>query len=190
LSSTDGVNWGNKGTPAQTTFASDGPALVADRGSLVIGWTGTDTKLNDAFSADGQHFGAANTFGAYDNATSQYAPALAVGGNGDLIVAWTGTDNRVNWKDLETGAGYVLPTSYSHNAPSLAGVGDVFLAWTGKDDNQIMIHDISTLHTHPTNEYSYNGPSLTFDRTGTRFIAWTGTDGFGPFAGSLNWEVA
>src|SRR5262249_10483762 len=39
LSSTDGVHWGNKGTLAQTTFASDGPALTAYGRFLVLAWT-------------------------------------------------------------------------------------------------------------------------------------------------------
>jgi hypothetical protein len=53
-----------------------------------------------------------------------------------------------------------------------------------------MIINIYTFIIHAINEYSYSGPSLTFDASGTRFSAWTGTDGFGLFSGKLNMEVA
>jgi hypothetical protein len=197
-SSTDGKNFGNKGTLAQTTFASDGPALTAYRHFLVIAWTGTDTKLNDSLSTDARNFGAANTFGNYYGATSRYGPALATF-HGDLNVAWTGTDNRLNILDLTTGNGSIVANDYSQNAPSLATApnGDLYLAWTGTrgqaltgtNNQQLQYIDTVTQFGNYINQYSPYGPSLAYMLNGTRYFAWTGTDGFGPFGGDLNYDV-
>jgi hypothetical protein len=191
-SSTDGMNFGNKGTLAYCTFASDGPALAAYNGSdapaggdLEIAWTGTDTNLNDASSTDGKNFGVAHTFGIYFRATSQYGPALATY-NGHLNVAWTGTDNRVNFMDLFNGAKDTT-NAISHNAPSLATApnGDLCLALTWADNQQLLLLDTVTGFYHAITEYSPYGPSLAYDSAGTRYIAWTGID----YNGSLNYEI-
>jgi hypothetical protein len=185
LSTTDGVYWGDKGTLAQTTFASDGPALAAYRGSLMIAWTGTDTQLNDAFSNDAMNFSDAIPLGHSYGATSRYAPALAVF-HGDLNIAWTGTDNRLNWKDLVTARGVTIGET-SHNAPSLATApnGDLYLAWTA-DNQQIHVYDTVNNNEFAVGDaYSPYGPSLSYDGAGRRWLAWAGTD----HNGSVNYEV-
>jgi hypothetical protein len=193
-SSSDGTHFDvtTRNTLPQTTFASDGPSLAAYRGFLVIAWTGTDQNLNDAYSRDGKNFGSAITFGSYDHATSQYAPALTNYGN-ELFVAWTGTNSRLNLFDLtETFFVKKDANEFSHNAPSLTSNGSgsaLFLAYTGTN-SQLYINDVTTGTTATVGQSSPYGPSLAFGNGGTRRIAWTGTDGFGPFGGDLNYEVA
>jgi hypothetical protein len=190
-SASDGLNFDvtTRNTLTQTTPASDGPALTASHGLLDIAWTGTDpqNKVNYALSTDGKNFG--NAF-QIRGAFSPYGPALTTGSNGDFYVAWTGTDHRLNVVD---GLTLVSPfggpiNETSNNAPSLAANGDIFISWTDTN-NQLHVGDVNRKQSRAIGEFSHNGPSLAFGPAGTRFIAWTGTDGVGPFGGSLNYEA-
>jgi hypothetical protein len=194
-SASDGLNFDvtTRNTLPQTTPASDGPALTASHGRLDIAWTGTDSqhKVNYALSADGKNFGSANQI---RGATSPYGPALATGSNGDFYVAWTGMDRFLYVVDGQTGVspfGGPIPVT-SSGAPSLASKGDLYIAWTDADPingPQLHVGDVNKKQSRAIGEYSDSGPSLAFAPDGTRYLAWTGTDYFGPIAGaSLNYE--
>src|SRR5262249_386067 len=145
-STSDGILWGDKRTlDWATTPASDGPALAPyvnafnDPGpGLAIAWTGTDNRLNVAYSTNDptdRNFGSPQTF---DN-TSPYGPGLAEdpGLGGDLDIAYTtSSGHHVAVIDLFLGHGHMFNFWTTNNAPSLVSSrssGTLYAGFTGTD---------------------------------------------------------
>jgi hypothetical protein len=107
------------------------PALCQHRGSLVLGWTGTDRRVN---LLDLARPGQPPI--RLDAARRSQAPALASHA-GHLILAWTGSDRRVNM--LMNALDPAEPPmrfdeARSSWAPALCSHGGaLLLAWTGTD---------------------------------------------------------
>jgi hypothetical protein len=90
-SSADGLTFSYKTVLGQTSNPPEGPVLVVHDQALVIGWAGTDLRLNYAYSFDtfGRHWTPANTLPYH----SFYRPALGTF-NGDFAVSWTDLDDN------------------------------------------------------------------------------------------------
>jgi hypothetical protein len=128
-----------------TGQSNQAPALTTFGGRLYVAWTGLDSRLNMASSADGVHFSTPVTF----NTFSGSSPALAAF-NGRLYLGWTGFDGRINLASSPDGARFdraevFAQTSFKpvviakintqmEMAPALASFdGRLWLAWTGSD---------------------------------------------------------
>jgi hypothetical protein len=91
-SSADGLNFSVKTVLGQTTDPINGPVLVVHDQALVIGWEGTDLRLNYAYSFEtyGRYWTPAITLPYH----SWYRPTLSTF-DGDFAISWTDlADNR------------------------------------------------------------------------------------------------
>lgn len=172
-------------------------ALAAGPGQALLGWTGSDFRLNVLWSTDGQGFGGKQTLahrssrtvqssstvgndgvGQTSTTTEPLAPALAVARQG-RFVAWTGTDGRLNVGGADLpGSGHTVLPERSANPPALAPWGDeLALAWTGTDRRLNVAWTQGGTFGGPLtlDETSMSGPALA--GAGDELaLAWTGTD--------------
>jgi hypothetical protein len=163
-------------------------ALGAANGSLCLAWTGTDTRLNLLWSADGRTFTAKETLhhrsshtqsNGQSTSVTPLPPALATIPTG-LAMAWTGTDRRLNVMGLPgSHLQHVLLDERSNLGPALAASDtEVALVWVGSDRRLNLVRGGMNGSFGPPFTFEqktsfspaacYAGPNLV--------LAWTGTD--------------
>jgi hypothetical protein len=134
MSTSNGVNWGNKVTLPELTHSETGPALAAFDGQLYVAWTGKDHHLNVESSSNGVSWGNKVTLPE----TSQEDPGLA-SFNGRLFIGWKGTDDRPNVESSSDGVAFGNKVTYggevyTDSGPDLADVGgSVDMDWLSGD---------------------------------------------------------
>jgi hypothetical protein len=179
-----------------TTIPADGPALGSPNGqALCIAWTGTDHRLNYAYSFDpfGQAWGFAHTLQQY----SDFSPALNTF-NGNFTISWTDSHdaihNVINSWTITYDGGEGVPYNWvSNNGPSVAtddsspGVSYQGWAWTGAATQTVYVYSLEFGdYSIPVGSSPY-APSLAVDYIPNDgfnyYVAWTGTDGH------LNYDV-
>ena len=187
----DGVRLGEKSSAAC--------AVAAWGDHLYIAWTGTDLRLNVAWSPDARvitgkqrlaersYKMVSRSSGSDAGTTTEsvpLAPALAASGE-RLYLAWTGGNSALNVLAAQQ-PGRTAPLTLkerSPNSPSLAAAenGTLLLAWTGNDRHVNLLGLAGEVSGTPGAKTRFeaaksgHSPAVCGHR-GSLILAWTGTD--------------
>jgi hypothetical protein len=189
-SSADGLNFDTKTvfdgttTPfSATALFGTGPVLAVHLNDLAIAWTGTDQRLNYAYSSDvfGQYWFPVNTLSYQSNSR----PALDTF-NGDFLIAYTDLQNQINVYSLTYQTFEFVDTTPSIDAPSLTtddgfpGAAHLGIAWTDLNNLTVYVSSDEFAQTAAVGSSIY-APSLVVDYLpdgNHYYVAWTDLDGY------------